>query len=195
MGTQATESLAAWPPDLRPHRGVLVLSGYGLDVRLWRGRLRVADGIGHDRRQGLVHRATGGLRRLIVLGHTGSITFDAVRWLADVGAGYLQIDADGRVLAAFGPQGGDRPGLRRAQARALDTNLGDGIARRLVGEKIAAQAETLVAVDRAAPVADIVIESLRSAAAALHLPSGGTRSGLPRRGRRRRTGRPGRACP
>jgi hypothetical protein len=93
MRTQATDSLAEWPADLRPHRGVLVLSGYGLDVRVWHGRLRVADGIGHDRRQGLIHRATGGLRRLIVLGHTGSITLEAVRWLADVGAGYLQIDA------------------------------------------------------------------------------------------------------
>src|SRR5258707_10555927 len=172
MRAQAIDSLAAWPADLRPHRGVLVLSGYGLDVRVWHGRLRVADGIGHDRRQALVHRATGGLHRLVVLGHTGSITLDAVRWLADVGAGYLQLDADGRVLAAFGPQGSDRPGLRRAQARALDTGIGDGIARRLVAEKIAAQAETLVAVDRLLPISDVVIESLRSVAAALHVAVG-----------------------
>jgi CRISPR-associated endonuclease Cas1 len=172
MRTQATDSVLGWPSELRPNRGVLVLSGYGLDVRVSRGRLRIADGIGHDRREGLVHRATGGLRRLVVLGHTGLVTLDAIRWLADVGAGYLQIDADGQVLAAFGPQGSDRPGLRRAQARALDTELGDGIARRLVGEKIAAQAETLVAVDRAAPVADVVIESLRSAATALHVAVG-----------------------
>lgn len=114
MRTQAIDSLAAWPADLRAHRGVLVLSGYGLDVRVWRGRLRVADGIGHDRRQGLVHRATGGLRRLVVLGHAGSVSLDAIRWLSDVAAGYLQLDADGQVLAAFGPQGTDRPGLRRA---------------------------------------------------------------------------------
>lgn len=172
MRTQATESLAAWPADLRPYRGVLVLSGYGLDIRVWRGRLRVADGIGRDRRQGLVHRATGGLRRLVVLGHTGSVSLDAVRWLSDIGAGYIQLDADGRVLAALGPQGSDRPGLRRAQARALDTHLGDGIARRLVAEKIAAQAETLAAVDRVAPVDDIAIDSLRSAAAALHVAVG-----------------------
>jgi CRISPR-associated endonuclease Cas1 len=169
MRAQATDSLAAWPADLTPPNGVLVLSGYGLDVRVWRGRLRVADGIGHDRREALVHRATGRLRRLVVLGHTGAITLEAIRWLADIGAGYLQIDADGRVLAAFGPQGTDRPGLRRAQARALDTPAGNDIARRLIAEKVAGQAETLAAVDRAAPVTDEVVAAMRAAAARVHL--------------------------
>jgi CRISPR-associated endonuclease Cas1 len=168
MRRQATPSLAAWPSDLTPPNGVLVLSGYGLSVRVWRGRLRIADGIGRDRREGLVHRATGKLRRLVVLGHTGSVSLEAVRWLADVGAGYLQVDADGRVLAAFGPQGADRPGLRRAQARALDTPVGDGIARRLIAEKVAAQAETLVAVDATRPIPVEAIDELRVASAALH---------------------------
>lgn len=171
MRTKATPS-PAWPADLTPPGGVLVLSGYGLDVRVWRGRLRVADGIGANRHEAIVHRATGRLRRLVVLGHTGAVTLEAVRWLADVGAGYLQIDEDGRVLAAFGPQGTDRPGLRRAQARALDTPEGDDIARRLVGDKIAGQAETLVAVDRVVPVADIAVRSLRAATNALHIAVG-----------------------
>jgi CRISPR-associated endonuclease Cas1 len=169
MRSQAIDSLAAWPADLLPPRGILVLSGYGLDVRVWRGRLRVADGIGKDRREAIVHRATGRLRRLVVLGHTGSISLEAVRWLADVGAGYLQIDADGRVLAAFGPQGTDRPGLRRAQARALDTPIGNDMARRLIAEKVAAQAETLVAVDRSVGVRDEVVAAIKAAAAGVHL--------------------------
>jgi CRISPR-associated endonuclease Cas1 len=169
MRPQASDSLAAWPAEITTPNGVLVLTGYGLKVAVWRGRLRVADGIGHDRREVLIHRATGRLRRLVVLGHTGSITLDAIRWLADVGAGFLQIDADGRVLAAFGPQGTDRPGLRRAQAAALDTPLGDDIARRLIAEKIAAQAEALVAVDSVVPVAVEVIDAIRIATATLHV--------------------------
>jgi len=168
MRRQAIPSLAAWPADLTPPNGVLVLAGYGVDVRVWRGRLRVADGIGRHRREALVHRATGRLRRLVVLGHTGSVSLEAVRWLADVGAGYLQVDADGRVLAAFGPQGTDRPGLRRAQARALGTSLGDEIARRLVAEKVAAQAETLVALDSLRPIPPDAIAELRVAADAIH---------------------------
>ena len=80
MRTQATDSLAAWPADLTPPSGVLVLSGYGLDIRVWRGRLRVADGAGHDRREAIVHRATGRLRRLVVLGHTGSLSLEWTKY-------------------------------------------------------------------------------------------------------------------
>jgi len=168
MRSQPTSSLAARPADITPPRGVLVLSGYGLDVRVWRGRLRVADGIGRVRRDALVHRATGRLRRLVVLGHTGSVSLEAVRWLADVGAGYLQLDADGRVLAAFGPQGTDRPGLRRAQACALDAPAGNDIARRLVAEKVAGQAETLARATRV-EVGEETVAALRSATARLHV--------------------------
>ncbi len=168
MQPQPSLSLAAWPADLTPPRGVLVLSGYGLDVRVWRGRLRVADGIGKERREALVHRATGRLRRIVVLGHTGSVSLEALRWLADVGAGYLQLDADGRVLAAFGPQGTDRPGLRRAQARALDTALGVDIARKLIAEKVGAQAQVLAQVG-SGEIADATVSVLRDASARLHV--------------------------
>jgi CRISPR-associated endonuclease Cas1 len=168
MRTQATDSLAAWPADLVPPGGILVLSGYGLDVRVWRGRLRVSDGIGGDRREAVVHRATGRLKRLVVIGHTGTVSLEAVRWLADVGAGFVQIDADGRVLASFGPLGADRPGLRRAQARALDTTVGTDVARRLISEKIAGQSETL-ARSGVTVLDDVVVETMRDAAARLHV--------------------------
>ena len=164
--------MAAWPAELVPPSGILVLAGYGLAVRVWRGRLRVADGIGRDRREGIVHRATGRLRRLVVLGHTGSFSLDAVRWLADVGAAYLQLDADGRVLAAFGPLGTDRPGLRRAQARALDTPIGNDIARRLIAEKVASQAETLLALADHVPGVGDVGPTLADAARRLHVATG-----------------------
>jgi CRISPR-associated endonuclease Cas1 len=169
MHAQAIDSVAVWPEELVPPGGVLVLSGYGLSVRVWRGRLRVADGIGRARREAIVLRATGRLRRLVVLGHTGSVSLEAIRWLADVGAGFVQVDADGRVLAAFGPLGTDRPGLRRAQARALDTRAGLDIARRLIGDKIAAQAETLAAVESLAEVDAATLIALNDATARLRV--------------------------
>jgi CRISPR-associated endonuclease Cas1 len=131
------------PQPVTTHNGTLVLSGYGLSVRVERGRLEVRDGIGPQRREGRLHRATSGLRRLVVLGHTGSISLEAIRWLSDVGASYLQLDADGRVLAAFGAPGSDRPSLRRAQARAAGTSAGDAIARRLIESKLGGQLRTL----------------------------------------------------
>src|SRR5438093_150412 len=110
MLTQPT-SAHAWPEEFTPPNGVLVASGYGLRISVWRGRLRVDDGIGANRRSILLHRATARLKRLIVIGHTGSISLDALRWLADVKAGFAQIDPDGRVIAVNGPWATDRPAL------------------------------------------------------------------------------------
>ncbi len=151
MRAESTDSRTAWPEEIVPPRGVLVSSGYGLSIRVWRGRLRIDDGVGQQRRSFLLNRATAGLERLVVLGHTGSISLDAIRWLADIGAAYLQIDADGRVLAAFGRQGTDRPALRRAQALATVRPAGLAIARDLIAEKLRGQLETLRLVGHQVP--------------------------------------------
>jgi CRISPR-associated endonuclease Cas1 len=149
--------------------GVLVVDGYGVRVRVERGRLAIADGTGRARRTGTFDRATSHLRRLVLLGHTGSITIDALRWLSDVGVGLVAIDPEGRLLAASAGMGRDDPRLRRAQALAIDTPTGDDIARRLIAEKIAAQATTLARLTELAPVADGVVAAMRDAAARLHV--------------------------
>ncbi len=126
-----------------PREGVLVLGGYGLRIAVERGHLRVEDGIGADRRRGRLSRATPGLTRLVVLGHTGVITLDALRWLHDIGAAFVQIDADGQVIAAAGRIGLDDARLRRAQALATENRVGLEIAKTLVQRKLAGQAEVL----------------------------------------------------
>jgi CRISPR-associated endonuclease Cas1 len=146
MPAQGTRPPHEWPDDVIAPNGLIVLTGYGIRVNVWHGRLRLEDGYGRQRRSMLVHRATGRLKRLVVIGHTGSISLDAIRWLANIKASYQQIDADGRVLAAYGPTGADRVRLRRAQAKALDAPAGLEIARRLIAEKIEEQASTLTAV-------------------------------------------------
>jgi CRISPR-associated protein Cas1 len=123
--------------------GVLVLSGYGLRVAVERGHLAVADGIGSDRRAGLLARATCGLRRLVVLGHAGTVSLEALRWLHDLGAAFAQLDADGRVVACFAPSGLDDPRLRRAQALAPTTGVGIALARELLVAKLRGQAALL----------------------------------------------------
>ncbi|MDQ3690973.1 MAG: CRISPR-associated endonuclease Cas1 [Chloroflexota bacterium] len=144
MLTQRTSGVS-WPEEVILSNGIFVASGYGIRIFVWRGRLRVDDGIGANRRSRLFHRATSGLRRLVVLGHTGYVSLEALRWLADLKAGFLQIDADGRVVAAFGPPGTDRPSLRRAQAVASQNGRALVLSRWLVDLKVAAQAETLSA--------------------------------------------------
>jgi CRISPR-associated endonuclease Cas1 len=131
------------PGMLTPRNGVLVLSGYGLRVAVERGHLWIEDGIADDRRQGRFSRVTRDLTRLVVLGHSGTISFEALRWLADTGSAFVQIDADGRVIGAAGPLGLDDARLRRAQARAAENGAGLAIARDLVRQKLAGQAAVL----------------------------------------------------
>ena len=149
--------------------GVIVVDGYGIKIRVERGRLVIFDGIGPLRREARFSRATHGLRRLVLLGYTGFVTLEAIRWLSDVGVAIVHIDADGRTLLASTGMGRDDPRLRRAQASALDTATGNDIARRLIAEKIAAQAETLAEVDRVAPVSEASVVVLQDMVGRLHV--------------------------
>lgn len=128
---------------LVPRAGVLVLSGYGIRVAVERGHLAVADGIGRERREGRLARATCKLRRLVVLGHAGTISFEALRWLHDVGAAFVQVGADGEIIAATAPVGLDDPRLRRVQALAATNGVGLEIARDLLEQKLRGQARVL----------------------------------------------------
>jgi CRISPR-associated endonuclease Cas1 len=126
-----------------PKQGILVLSGYGLRVAVEHGQLVLSDGIGMDRRAGTLNRATCGLKQLVLLGHSGTVSLEALRWLHDVGAAVVQIDADGNVVLASSPQGLDDARLRRAQALAPWNGLALDLARGLIREKLRGQVEVL----------------------------------------------------
>ncbi len=128
---------------ITPRNGVVVLSGYGIRVAVERGHLIVEDGIGRERRSGRFSRVARGIKRLVVIGHTGTISFDALRWIDDIGASFAQIDADGKVLASSGPLGLDDARLRRAQALAATNGIGIAIARDLLRTKLAGQQTVL----------------------------------------------------
>jgi len=139
--------------SLRSKSGVLVLSGYGIKVIVEGGHLGVEDGVGSERRRGRFSRATAGFKRLVILGHSGIVSLDALRWLNDVGIAFVHIDCDGNLIAAISPSGLDDGRLRRAQAIASDsgngtdggagTGIGFGIARDLITQKMAGQLNVL----------------------------------------------------
>jgi CRISPR-associated endonuclease Cas1 len=118
---------------------VLLLGGYGVRVSVERGHLYVEDGVGANRRRARFARPTRELRRVVALGHSGTISFDALRWLSDIGAGFAQIDSDGRVIVAAGPTGLNDARLRRTQAQAAENGQGLAIARELAAQKLAGQ--------------------------------------------------------
>src|SRR6516225_9774226 len=103
--------------------GVCVVEGYGVRVYVQHGRLNIEDGFPGERRERSYSRVKPGIGRLVLLGHAGTITLEAFRWLADVGISLIQIDADGRLLTTSAPTGSDAR-LRRAQALAITNPTG-----------------------------------------------------------------------
>jgi CRISPR-associated endonuclease Cas1 len=125
-----------------PKKGILTLSGYGLRIAVERGHLVFEDGVGRERRQGRLSRVSQ-LKRLVVLGHAGTISLEALRWLRDVGAGYVQIDADGSLVAATGPTVVSDPRVLRGQVLAAENGVALSIARQLVVDKLKGQLNVL----------------------------------------------------
>jgi len=121
--------------------GVVVADGYGVDLRIERGQLQVSDGFGRHRRRRCFGR-TVGLRRVVVLGSTGTVTLAAASWLADVGAALVVVDTDGRALLSSASSPSSDARLLRAQAWAPWEPVGLVVARYLVGAKLAGQATT-----------------------------------------------------
>lgn len=160
------DSMAATGSDIEQsetiHQGVLVLTGYGLHIGIERGHLVWSDGVGRQRRQGRLNRATCGLKRLVVIGHAGTVTLEALRWLHDVGASFVQLDADGTVIVANGAAGLDDPRLRRAQALAAGNEIGAALTRSLLDGKLTAQAEVLARLPGETETARTAIEAAQA---------------------------------
>jgi CRISPR-associated endonuclease Cas1 len=119
---------------------VLVADGYGLSVTVSRGHLLVRDGLGRHRRERRLPRAQRTVQRIVILGHTGVVSLEAIRWCADTGIALLQIDIDGRVLMLAATPSRTDARLLRAQAAAPAGPVGVGIARNLLHAKITEQA-------------------------------------------------------
>jgi CRISPR-associated endonuclease Cas1 len=119
--------------------GILMVSGYGITVRVDRGHLFVEDGIAANRSQLRLPRVGHGLKRLVVIGSDGMISLAALRWLADQDAAFVMLERDGSVLATTGPVRPSDARLRRAQAMAMQTGAALQITRELISQKLAGQ--------------------------------------------------------
>lgn len=128
---------------LTPRKGVVVVTGFGVKVYVERGSLIVEDGVGFRRRKGQFYRANNGIDRLVLIGHSGSITLEALRWLNDVGAAIVQLDTDGTVVLTSIATALNDSRLRRAQAIAATNHVGLEIVKDLLRAKIGAQCQVL----------------------------------------------------
>jgi CRISPR-associated endonuclease Cas1 len=126
-----------------PRHGVVTLHGYGISVRVDRGHLILEDGVGPVRRYGRFPRVKHGLRRLIVIGSDGAVSFSALRWLADQNAAFAMLERNGSVLAATGPVRPSDSRLRRAQSLAHQSGIAVQISRGLIDQKLEGQERIL----------------------------------------------------
>src|SRR5690242_10363997 len=120
----------------RPPDGIYIADGFDIRIRTDRRHLVVEDGYIGERREARFSRATSRLRRLVVIGHTGYLTLEAIRWITDAGAHLIHLDTSGVVRATTGRRELDHPALRRAQAAASETKVGLEIAGHLLTTKI-----------------------------------------------------------
>lgn len=142
--------------------GVCTVDGWGVKIHVHHGHLIVEDGVGRSRRTRRYHKATSGLRRLVIIGHSGYITFEASRWLADAKIQAFHLDSDGRILSVSA-QSPNLPAPRRAQARAITGPAGLEIIRYLLSLKVAGQRELAVRLVGQAPDIDSAIEAIEQA--------------------------------
>ncbi len=122
-----------------PRNGVVTLFGYGSSARVDGGHLVLDDRLGMNRRQGRFARVRHGLKRLVVIGSTGMVTFEALRWMAVQDVAFLLLDRDGSVLTVSGPVGPSDARLRRAQSLAHQSDVAVGISRELISQKLQGQ--------------------------------------------------------
>jgi len=171
--------------------GVCVVDGMGARISVDRGALLVSDGMGEHRRDRRFDKATHGLRRVVLLASTGSVTIDAMAWCARLGVGLVVLAPDGSARLASTPRMTDDARLRRTQALATGEPYGLDVARWLISRKLVGQgalvlnrfgddetAETIgdlaLGVEAAASIDEI--RGLEAAVAALYF---GTWSGRP----------------
>jgi CRISPR-associated endonuclease Cas1 len=138
----ATQTVSQFPQTHNSavaRHGVLVLFGYGIQVRVDGGHLVAEDGIGPERRYFRFPRVGHGLSRLVVIGSDGVVSLAALRWLADQDAAFVMLDRDGCVLVTTGPVRPSDARLRRAQGLAPQNGTALDITRELLGRKLDGQ--------------------------------------------------------
>jgi CRISPR-associated endonuclease Cas1 len=143
--------------QITPANGVVTLFGYNSSASVDRGHLILNDGVGMNRRQGRFPRVRHGLKRLVVIGSTGMVTFEALRWLSDQGSAFVMLNRDGSVLAVSGPVGPSDARLRRAQSLAHHSGVAVQIASQLISQKLEGQERNARDILQNLPVAQKIV--------------------------------------
>jgi CRISPR-associated endonuclease Cas1 len=125
------------------YNGVCVVDGWGARARVERGHLEVSDGLGPHRRTRRYARIGNDLARIVILATTGTVTLEALRWCQNVGARVVVMDGEGQPAFMGVTPGVNDARLRRAQALAATTEVGQALTVELLAAKLAGHANIL----------------------------------------------------
>lgn len=167
----------ALPPRKRRERRTepLILTGHGLSARVDKGCLLIRHGNTHYPAEKREHRFfRGGLDippRIIALDGSGTLTLDALDWMAEQGVVFVRINYDGSQSIVISPSGYTADADRITWQRKTRDNPKRQLefAIRTIAKKLKASAETLVdfvpispAREKALVVAKACAEELKS---------------------------------
>jgi CRISPR-associated endonuclease Cas1 len=150
-GGQAQKSIKRHHRQKYRYREPLILCGHGIHIRIDHNTLLVRDGFTHYPQKAEKFRFFPGEAnlpdRIIILGNSGSITFDAIDWMAEQKITFLQLDWQGDVTALGGSSGYcANPAAVDAQRRAIEGPNRIKLGRWLISEKIDQSISTLKAI-------------------------------------------------
>lgn len=137
--SDTTASLTRTFSHTLTNASVIVADGWGVRVHVHDGRL--SDGVGRHRRVRTFERVDRTVRRLVVIARSGYLTLDALTWCRRVGTAITLLDPDTLAVTAVPVAAHDDARLRRVQALAAGTALGDDVVRELLTAKINGQAQ------------------------------------------------------
>src|SRR4051794_40032047 len=121
-GTRRLVRMQADGNALEPSKdGTLFISGFATSLSVRHNQLVVKTGEGRNIEQARFARASRPrLKRLVVYGKGGYVTFEALALLDQIGCSFAHITRDGSLVVASAAVAPGQGALRRAQASATD---------------------------------------------------------------------------
>lgn len=117
----------------------LVLSGHGVKINVDSGRLHVQDGrtcVDKEPEKFIFRPKMCDYDNIVIYGHNGHITFEAMRWLVKQNIQLTLLDWNGKLLTSVLPVEAKQTKLKFVQYRAYESDERISIAKNLINAKV-----------------------------------------------------------
>ena len=171
---RSSYSRRVWGGQYESEVPPLVVNGHGVRVQVDKGTLLISNGLTHHPQAPSEVRLFPGSQdlppRILVLDADGSISFDALVWLARQSVPLVPLDWQGGVVNVVGvDEGWYDASLRKAQHEAMENGIGLEFTTQLIRAKLEASRTTLQGLWQS-PVRDSGLVGIENAIADIKAP-------------------------